>query len=69
MWCRAAGDSDCPTFAVHLTVMSGRSVQLLPNIYYPYALSGADCAHMSAQVSSEVACQNTTNEALRNCHL
>jgi len=38
------------TLAVHLTVMTGRSVQLLPNIYHRYAPSGADCTHVCTSV-------------------
>jgi hypothetical protein len=43
---RPAGGTDCRKFAVHHTVMTGRSLHLLPNIYHRYALSGTDCTHV-----------------------
>jgi hypothetical protein len=50
MWCRPAVDTDNGRSAVHLTVMTGRSVQLMPNVYHRYTLSGADCTHFSTNM-------------------
>jgi len=47
---RPAGDTDCRKFAVHHTAMTGRSIQLLSNIYHRYTLSGADCTHVCTSV-------------------